>query len=226
MTDRTVLSAAMAAALGLGLAGAAPAQETPIPAEEGAWVSLTGEIAEVDRGTIVIDHGDGTVTVEMDDWQWDDDADRPDAPPLQAGETVSVRGRVDSTFYTDRRIEAASVYVEERDTYYFASPIDEEGDRLGMAAPPMGAEGDTTISVSGLVTEIDGREITLEVGEQSFTVDTSELGYNPLDDVGVQRIDVGERIQASGDLADAVFSERRLEADRITSYRLDFGRPT
>jgi len=57
----------------------------------------------------------------MDDWDWFDEASR-----LNAGEKVTVYGRIDDGLYETRTIEADSVYVYERNTYYYANDADEE----------------------------------------------------------------------------------------------------
>ncbi|MDZ7782331.1 MAG: hypothetical protein U5K56_05075 [Halioglobus sp.] len=68
-----------------------------------------------------LDYGQGNITVEMDDSDRDADGYK-----LIEGDRITVSGVVDDDFYESTKIEAASVYVEELGTHFYASSIDEE----------------------------------------------------------------------------------------------------
>lgn len=178
----------------------------------GSWVSLTGTVAAATDDQFTLDHGDGVIVVEMDDW------DRfADGESIHAGETVRVNGRLDKTFLNSRSIEASTVYVFDRNTYYTANAADEERVLNYYVYSAVPADG-TWMNVEGTVERIDGREFILDTGISHIEVDTIEMGYNPLDDIGVQRIDVGDQVSVYGEVERHLFDNRELHATAITSF--------
>ncbi len=59
-----------------------------------------------------LDYGEGLIAVEMDDWDWYDEAN-----PIKPGDRVNVYGRIDADLHQKRTIEADSVCVFDRNTY-------------------------------------------------------------------------------------------------------------
>lgn len=211
------LVAMVAAAVLATPAAADPATESLYTKPDRAWISLTGEVADSDFERFVLDHGEGLVTVEMDDWDWYDEANR-----IMAGDRVTVYGRIDAGLYEKRTIEAESVYVFDRNTYYYASDADEEGDYLhsyGIHAHSM-PEG-SWMSLTGRVRTLSGREFTLDTGAGMVQVDTISMAYNPLDDVGFQQIDAGDRVTVTGHLDLDFFERREIMAETIVSLTRD-----
>ena len=102
-------------------------QDKPNPyamADE-SWISLSGQAVNTRVGVFTLDYGEGTVRVEMDDWDWyDANTD------MLEGDKVTVYGRVDDDLFELTKIEASSVYVEDLGTYFYgdASAADEESD--------------------------------------------------------------------------------------------------
>lgn len=210
----TGLSTAFAAALALG-AGGAIAQDGPVEgARDGKWVSISGEVVAKLGDTLKIDHGDGLVTVESDDFFGPEDIDK-----FSIGNRVTVYGEVDADLYENHTIEAAQIHNEATDTYHFALPADEEA--IGATIGERGIYDYTVVesgvTVSGEITGIDGRQITLDVGgTDPVTVDTTEMAYDPTDDVGYPQLDTGDAIQASGDLTGGFFEDREMTAVTVT----------
>jgi uncharacterized protein YdeI (BOF family) len=174
---------------------------------DGSWVSLSGTITSVSPSEFVLDYGTGMITVEMDDWDYDGDASA-----LLVNDDVVVYGYIDDGFFQERKIEASSVYVEDLGTYFYASGVDEEDVELSATtyATPM-------IEVSGTVTSISDTEVILDTGAGMLTVETAFMTYDPLDDVGFQQVDVGDRIRVLGDLHADLFEKTELVADTIVS---------
>lgn len=211
----------------LATLAAAPALAAqPYAKPDNSWIALSGEVVEVSPETFQLDYGEGLITVEMDGWHWYDDSER-----LQPGEFVTVAGDVDDDLFEVAKIEAKSVYARERDTYYYASPSDEETAEgvatyyavplyAAMGKPSSQPEG-TVMTLSGTVTAVQGQEIVLDTGANDVTVDTSALSYNPLDEVGIQQIDTGDVIRVNGQVDEAFFARNELLADTITSIRND-----
>lgn len=172
-------------------------QETPdrsalTSADDGQWLSLTGRIVSTSPEAFVLDYGAGNVTVEMDDW------DRfPEGLLLKAGDEVTVSGLADEDLLMRKRIEARSVFVRNLNSIFFASNADEETARARAA---FGAGVAHPADLSGVVTAVEGREFTLGTGTGAVRVDTTALPENPLDNQGVQRVKVGDRVFAWGDI--------------------------
>ena len=180
--------------------------DDPATAPDDSWVSVSGKVTEVNPQTFVLDYDSGKITVEFDDW----DADA-DAYKLVKGDKVTVTGKIDDDLFEKRTIEGSSVYVDSIKTYYYASAADEEDYFVTIVTPLDGAE----TSLQGTVTSITGDEFVIDTGTLKTTVETEELGYNPLDDKGYQKIEVGDRVSVTGEFDDDFFEGYELVADSV-----------
>lgn len=230
MSRRCPISASarrVAAALGLlmalacthacGDSAASTAQyEQHVPTADGTWVRLDGRVVTAGPNAFELDYGTGFITVEMDDWDW-----YHEGRAVLPNDDVTVYGRVDNDFYRLRSIEASSVYVKSLGTTFFASPADEEALGMGQGAPvDLGS-----IGLMGKVQSVDGREFVLDTGAGNVTVDTSLLGYNPLDDEGFQQIDRGDRVRVVGRVDDDLFDKRRVTAEQVIMMSSSSAKP-
>lgn len=184
------------------------AAQDPYSKADDTWISISGTISSVTKDRFTLDYGEGFVTVEMDDWD-----PQSETYGLDTGDTVTVNGIVDDGLFEMRSIEASSVYVENLDRYFFASPADEEGTFIGLRSPILVSSA----TLQGRVTEVGDDEFTIETGYSDVTVATSELGYDPLDDMGYQKIEVGDRVSATGTLYPDFFEGRRMVADLVVT---------
>jgi uncharacterized protein YdeI (BOF family) len=209
-----------ATALVLAFPATSFAQNNATSLTDSTWTSITGTVTDVNNDILTVDYKGGLMTVEVDDFDWSSDVNPTDRPPIAIGEKVRVYGRVDKDFFETRKIEASSVYAVDRNSYYIASSLDEE-DSLWHKPLVIGDLVDATdapgVTVSGTVSGVDGRTMTLTVGGSSVAVDTSDMLYNPLDDIGLQEISKGDVVQATGTLDDDFFTNRELIATRVTS---------
>jgi len=167
---RMLLVAGLVLAVGLGAVPAAADEEPDLEADRDRdWISLTGDVVEASVERFVLDYGEGLITVEMDDWDWYDEADH-----ILPGDRVTVYGRIDDDFYEKRTIEADSAYVYDRSTYYYASDADEEDVPFYSAiAVPEGS----WMTVTGTIEKVDGREFVLDTGTSKLRVDTILMPY-------------------------------------------------
>lgn len=214
---KRMMSLAIAVIMGAGLLTVATqsmAQDKkpkPYMKPDGSWISISGTaVNTTKKDGFTLDYGEATILVEMDDWEWYDDS-----WPILEGDKVTVYGRIDDDFYETTTIEAGSVYVENRGTYYYASSADEEGDAYStywISAAPI-VIGETV--VRGTVTSKSGREFTIDTGLRKLTVDTIVMGYNPLDDMGYQKIDVGDYVSVTGNMDLDFWGNRELTADSV-----------
>lgn len=207
----TVLrSLGVAALIAAGFATSAAADEAdPYSMADNTWITLSGEVESVDRDSFMLDYGDGYILVEMDDGDRDADAYK-----LLKGDKVTVSGRIDDDFFEVTKIEAGSVYVENIGTTFFASSVDEETSEQLVAAISVPVVVSETV-VQGTVTEVGRNEFTVDAGMKNLRVDVSDMPFDPLDEEGYLKIDVGDRVRVTGEIDNQVFEGRELVADTV-----------
>jgi uncharacterized protein YdeI (BOF family) len=212
---RTLLAAALVAAT---LAGPVPALAADPKTEPvSSTISVTGKVAAVADDQFTLDYGDDIITVEMNNWDFYRNNAR-----IKPGETVAVRGTIDTDWYDKRMIDAASVYVYDRHTYYY--PHNAGSQQLGYMdynLPPAQPSEGTWYGLSGLVKAINGTELTLDTGVRDVTIETAHLGYNPLDTQGYQQVHIGDTIYVTGVLDHSFFDNSEIEAKSITTLSPD-----
>lgn len=175
-------------------------------------IMLTGDIVAVYGDNFALDYGDGLVTVELDDWDYFDEADR-----LIVGDTVTVHGEVDADFYQEPTVEASSVYSYDRSTFYYASDADGQDIDMRIYSFVAPAPEGTWFGLTGTVQDIEGSEFVLDTGLNHISVETAHLENNPMDDEGHQKINVGDAVYVSGRLDKHVFDENEINANRVVS---------
>jgi uncharacterized protein YdeI (BOF family) len=188
-------------------------ENDPYAQPDDSWISISGTVVDPKADRFTLDYGEGLIGVEMDDWD-----SYGDAYGLLDGDKVTVYGRVDDDLFEVATIEAGSVYVENLNTYFYASSDDEEG----SAYSPYFWTAETPLTLSmatirGTVTSVDEfeREFTIDTGLQEITVETAYLGYNPLDNVGFQQIDIGDRVSVTGKFDLSFIEGREFDADSV-----------
>ena len=209
---RALACAAAATSITL-LSSAASADPSPLVQKDRSWISLTGHVVDTGVEHFRLDYGEGLITIEMDDWDWYDEAS-----DILTGDRVTVYGRIDDDLYDNRTIEANSVYSFGQNTFHYANDADEED--ILFHSQPFIPDG-TRMSLNGTVAKIDGREFVLDTGARSMRVDTIALGYNPLDDAGHQRISKGDRVLVLGRMDVDFFEKREVQADSIVTLSRD-----
>jgi uncharacterized protein YdeI (BOF family) len=182
--------------------------QDPYTAADDTWISLSGTVESVTTDAFMLDYGEDLVTVEMDDWDMDADAYK-----VAVGDRVTVNGMVDDDLFETTTIEASSVYVDNLNTYFYASAADEEDPFITVTTPPVVS----AIVVQGIVTDVDDEEFTIDTGLREIRVETDAMYYDPLDDEGFQQIDVGDRVSVTGNIDDDFFEGRELVASSITT---------
>lgn len=179
------------------------------------WMSLSGDVVSAEEDSFELDYGGGVVTIEMDRWNW-----YQEGLQLPEGEYVTVYAYVDDDVFNRNLIEANSIYVPGLDSFFFAAGADEETSTIVAWVP-----NDQTV-VNGTVMSIGEDGFTVDTGLHTLTISTAQLGYDPFDDEGYQKIEVGDRVAAIGELDKDFFEEREFEASRITSLAADSARPS
>jgi len=206
------LSKRLVPALLLALvSGSALAVEEPETVESGTWAGLTGRVTSMEEERFKIDYGDGTLTVLVDDW-----ATYNTLFELSKGDKLTVYGRVDKELYETAAIDAASIFVEDLNSYFYASPTDEE--EFGGWAVRTDYEPGAVVYI-GNVEEVNRVQgfFTIDTGKMELTVDTTNMLYNPLDDEGFQQIQVGDRVSVEGTIDDDFFQGSEMIADSVVT---------
>lgn len=204
---RNILAGAVAAAC---FSISAQAQD-PAAQPDSTWISLTGTVTSVDSDSFKLDYGDGMITVEVDDWD-----SFGDAYTLADGDKVTVYGEVDNDFYESSKLEADSVYVEDLNTFFYASSADEE--EYGEWVVDVDAElGDLTYI--GTVESVNAmmNTFTIDTGVTEMSVDTSGLSYDLLDDEGFQQVEVGDRVSVEAEIDRDFIGDHELLAESVVT---------
>lgn len=186
------------------------AEPNPYALVDESWISISGEVQFLQPDSFTLDYGDGSVIVEMDDGDRDADAYK-----LIEGDNVNVLGVIDRDLFELTSIEASSVFVEKLDTYFYSSAVDEEDMLLLMAA----IEDKPASFVQGKVTNVDDTEFSINFGLNEIRVDVDDMLYNPLDDEGYQKVQVGDVVRVKGELDTDFLQGREFEAERVTTIR-------
>ena len=189
--------------------------QSPYLQPDDTWISLSGTVETVQRDQFLLDYGRGSVLVEMDDGDRD-----ADAYVLTSGDKVVVNGLIDDDFFEMTTIEASSVYVESINSYFHASPLDDESmtfyDPVVTVHGPI-VEGDTTLQGTITAVDNDAQEFTLNTGVNMLTVKVDNLDDNPLDDEGYMQLDAQDVVTIRGEISTETFEGRVFEAERIVS---------
>lgn len=197
------------------------ADAKPYMKSDNSFISITGNVASVvsakGRG-FTLDFGDGLIAVEVDDFDLDDDS-----AGILPGERVTVYGRIDDDLFEMRSIEASSVYVHDRSTYYFASSLDEDGSAYIYSYFPDHPKDGSWVSVAGTVKDVDsdGKQFVVDTGIRKIDVETHALAYNPLDKVGFQKIKKGDLVSVTGILDENFMSKDDIVADSVITVTVN-----
>lgn len=186
----------------------------PYSKPDRSYVSLTGTVASTvaSKGIgFTLDYGEGSIIVEADDWDLDEDA------RVYPGERVTVKGLIDKDLFERRSIEASSVYVHPRNVYYFASSADEEPRFYGYNYYPGYPLDGSWMTVSGTVKSVspNSKSFEIDTGARDLKVMTDDLGYNPLDNIGFQKLRKGDRISVTGILDKDFLDEDDIRASSV-----------
>lgn len=211
--QRGLLLALFLAGASLLACGPALAQN-PYQQPDRSWITVSGTVQEVRLHAFTLDYGKGAIIVEMDD-----EDRQAQTYPLQPGDQVTVQGRIDDDLFETTTIEAESVFVEKLGATFFASARDEETyfwPSILPAIPP-------GITLTGTVSRVGREDFTLNTDQHSVRVSTENMAYNPLDDEGWQRIEVGDFVTVQGTFDDDLFERREFEAQIINKLVVNKG---
>ena len=208
LTSRLNLLSAAAFAM-LALSPTSASEVDPYAMANNTWITISGSVEAVSKDIFTLDYGDGLIIVEMDDGDRD-----ADAYQLMKGDKVTVSGKIDDDFFELATIEASSVFVENLGTTFFASAVDEETSE-GLAAVVTAPVVVSDTIVTGTVTGVGAEQFTVDTGLRQLSVDVGSLPFNPLDDEGFLKVNIGDRIKVRGDINHDLFEGYKMEADYL-----------
>ncbi len=194
--------------------GEVRAQDLPAKPPMEALFSISGQVVDALDGYYVL-RSDGVRTnIRFRDWP----ADLPGGRAvLGIGDVVTATGWLGATSLT---LDVVSVYVEDRNAYFTLSQTvdtaDEGSAPIFLPSPGFGP-ADSSASFTGVISEIGDGELTLRAGELNVPVEMSSLSRNPFDDIGSQRLNIGDTIMIDGTVQRNSGGEIGLQAIRVTS---------
>jgi len=214
MISRISPTLAIIAALAVSGAPALSAAD-PSTKQDGSWITISGTAVATNADSFTLDYGKGTVQVQMDDWDLDW---YKEGYAKMDGHEVTVSGRIDDNFFVKNSIEASSVYDWSLNQYFYPNSTDAQASYWNYSQPVYNS-GQTTVYGTVTKTSPDDRAFTVDTGSRTLKVDTNEMLYNPLDQIGFQKIEIGDRVSVTGDMNTTFFLNRELEANSvITMY--------
>lgn len=71
------------------------------------------------------------------------------------------------------------------------------------------------MAVQGAVTRVENDEFVINAGLRSVTVDVDEMAYNPMDDDGYLKLEVGDMVRVTGKVEKYLFDNKEVKARSI-----------
>lgn len=183
---------------------------------DGSNIAMTGQVGEIRNDEFDLHYGydDNTnrmITVELDKFGWTGNETRY----LSAGENVTVYGFIDDDLFEGREVEAYQILLNDSFVTYSYDTSDLSLPRSSYSSP----EDGSYVTASGIVTDVDGEEFTVSDGTNTIRVEANDLGYDPFDNDGFQKIENGDRVYVYGELDKDFFESNEIDAERIIEYQ-------
>lgn len=187
------------------------AEQNPYDMKDDSWVSIYGTVTNASDDGFDLNMGERVIRVEMDDYD-----DWPEARVISEGMDVAVVGRIDDDLFEQTSIEASTVYIDGLNTVFWANSADEEqlGDVAFFKLPDL-----SNVVLEGRIQDINVRKGTfsLATGTASYNISVEELGYNPLDEIGYQKLSENDRVRITSQLDNDAIRTGQLEATSLIS---------
>lgn len=200
----------------LGMSGQASAETlaekvtTPLTAmQDNAPIVLTGTVGEVRTDEFDLKYGAGEIIVELDRFGWDGN----EANYLIPGESVTVSGYIDDDLFEGREIEATNMRLNDSYVYYYTT--DAYPTYYYIYDTDYTLDDGTFVTMKGEVSKISGDEFTVSNSVSTMRVDVSDIGYDPFDDDGLQKIEAGDEVYVYGNADSNFFESKEIMADGV-----------
>lgn len=182
--------------------------------EDGSYISLTGTVTSLTSEGFTVKYDvDNVIEVETDELTEKGEV-------VKVGEYVSLIGEVEDSWFTNKKIEATSLYVPATDRYYFDPEHAEETARkrhelIQKYAGLNTIEDGTYMGLYGKVYAINDQEFTLRIGDVDYSIDTDRMEVGPLDEGVANPLQVGDVVYVSGEVDKYMFEETEIEAEYV-----------
>ncbi|WP_211481053.1 hypothetical protein [Alteromonas confluentis] len=188
---------------------------TQVSTEPRTWITLTGEVVDVDSKFFTLDYGEGTIFVELNNTDLD-----AQAYEQLEGKDVMVTAQLDDSLFSDERIKAQSVFVDEMETTYLADDVDQHAADMYLSAASALDVDDEEMVLVGTVKSIGKKALQLEVGDSTLTVELDDLDeLPPLDEDGKLSLMKGERVRVTGEMEEEFFNTFTVEAEGLMKMK-------
>lgn len=184
--------------------------DNPAKHADNAWISVSGTVKSVSDDSFKLDHGKGMITVEMDT------GDRhADSYKLKRGDIVTVAGMIDKSFYDETTLNARSLYVKDVDTYFYSSLANDSDAVIASAQPRPPAN----TWLQGKVNSVSEAQdhFVVNTATQPITVEVHDMRYNPLDEKGYQKVELGDVVRVYGEMEPDALEGRVFNASFVTT---------
>ena len=138
--------------------------KSPYTAPNNSWIELDGRVTAVDSRSFVLDYGQGEIRVEIDDYDWFEEAYN-----VLVNDRVKVKGKVDADPNEERSIEAETVRLKDYGVTLQANADDEE-DLTEDFVPPLPVQTASS-EIRGTVESFQNGLMVVKTSSDTFRVD-------------------------------------------------------
>lgn len=210
----------LVAALSLALSGTVMADTVnPYDEADDTQITMSGTMTDIDGDEFVLNYGDGSIAVELEDWGRD-----ADDLGFNDGAEVTVFGEIDNDLFSASTIEAEAIYLKSSATYYYAAEdADEHSHKAYMwSGPDTYKLSDMTLRGRVVSTDVDDGKFTIAVGNgDEVTISTAALDYDPLKGELRNPVDTGDWVRVAGRLDFEFFEGKVLRAESVSTIYED-----
>jgi len=174
---------------------------------------VTGNIKSIRDDEFDLQYGasDKTITVELDRFNWNGD----ETQFLSEGESVTVSGVLDDDLFEGREIKAYNIRMNDSYVYYYtteANPVYTYESTQNLPSDGI------LVAARGKITKINGPEVTIKSKTGEIIVDTADLNYDPFDDEGRQKLEIGDELYVQGQVDVEPWDPKEIVADSIVEF--------
>ena len=186
--------------------------KSPYTAPNNSWIELDGRVTAVDSRSFILDYGEGEIMVEIDDYDWFEEAYN-----VLVNDRVKVKGKVDADPNEERSIEAETVRLKDHGLTLQANADDEE-DLTENFVPPLPVQAASS-EIRGTVESFQNGLMIVKTATDTYRVDLKESSLASVEGEAISYdIRIGDFVSVVGKEDNKIF--RADEFDASTVYLL------
>ena len=140
---------------------------SPYTLPNNSWVELEGRVTAVDSRSFFVDYGEGEIRVELDDYDWFEEAYN-----VLENDRVKVRGKIDADPNEERSIEAETVLLKDHGVTLKANADDEEDLTVNFVPPLPTKSSDKELK--GTVESFQNGLMIVKTAKDTYRVDLKD----------------------------------------------------